>query len=137
MQFLLLFEQALGQGHGRERIFPITIRADLVGPTLCDRSAAHNDLHAGTKTVPLQSLDDFLLARHRCGQQSGDADKVSVQFLGLEGKHSNGTSTPRSNTSNPFAESIVPTRVFPISWISPFTVPRTTFPSDSRVAPAF
>ena len=40
---------------------------------------------------------------------------------------STGTSTPRSWTSNPFAESIVPTSVFPISWMSPWTVPMTTF----------
>ena len=39
-----------------------------------------------------------------------------------------GTSTPRSMTSNPLAESIMPTIFFPISWISPETVARITLP---------
>src|SRR5208337_5065870 len=72
--------------HGGEGIFSETVRADFVGPALCNGSTAHNDLYAWAKTVPLQSLDYVLLPRHRCGQQGRDADEVGVQLFGFEGK---------------------------------------------------
>ena len=40
---------------------------------------------------------------------------------------------PRSTTSNPAPSSIIATRFFPMSWMSPFTVPITTVPM--RCAP--
>src|SRR6185437_9970697 len=54
----------------------------------------------------------------------------------LAAKVSPATSTPRSNTRNPFAESKVPTKAFPISWISPLVVPSTTVPATGRVVPS-
>ena len=37
---------------------------------------------------------------------------------------------PKSMTSNPAPSSIIPTRFFPMSWMSPLTVPITIFPIE-------
>ena len=60
---------------------------------------------------------------------SGLAFTVSMNF-------SDGTSTPKSITSKPELSSIIPTRFFPISWRSPATVPRMSFPAAPTESPA-
>src|ERR1035441_6802592 len=48
----------------------------------------------------------------------------------LAANFSPATSTPRSWTRKPCAVSSVPTRIFPISWMSPLVVPSTTTKGD-------
>jgi hypothetical protein len=85
--------------------------------------------------VAFESFDNAFLASHCSGQQGGKTDDVRVEFLGFQHKIAEGDVDAESKICKPLAESMEPTRVLPISWMSPFIVPRTTLPSVSRVAP--
>jgi hypothetical protein len=92
---------------------------------LRDGSAANRDFYARPQSVAFESFDNAFLAGH-CGGQGGKADDVRVKFLGFQRKIVEGDIDAEIKTWKPLAESMEPTRVLPISWMSPFTVPRTT-----------